>query len=193
MTAAPAVIRAPGDQLAPQGVYPIGLAGLVVTVAMLFTAFTAAVLVRRTGADWVRVPLPPILWLNTGVILLSSVAVERARAAARSDAVQRIGEWLAAAALLGLLFLAGQLAAWRALVSQGILLGSNPHAAFFYMLSAVHGAHVLGGLGALGWTLRRARAGAYRAGRHTALTHVAIYWHLVGGVWLWLLATLLVL
>jgi cytochrome c oxidase subunit 3 len=156
---------------------------------MLFTAFTAAILVRRTGADWVAVPLPPVLWLNTGVLLLSSVAVERARSAA----VGRTGDWLAAAALLGLLFLGGQVVAWRALVAQGILLGPNPHAAFFYMLSAVHAAHVLGGLGALGWTLRRARAGAYRADRHTGLTHAAIYWHVVGGVWLWMLATLLLL
>jgi len=193
VTAAPAVIRASRDPNAPHGPYPVGLAGLVVTVAMLFAAFTAAVVVRRTGADWVPVPLPPVLWLNTGVILLSSIAVERARAAARSADVRRTGDWLAAAALLGVLFLGGQFVAWSALVSQGVLLGPNPHAAFFYMLSAVHGAHVLGGLGALGWTLRRARAGAYQADRYTGLTHAAIYWHLVGGVWLWLLATLLLL
>jgi cytochrome c oxidase subunit 3 len=188
MTAAPAALRA------PERLYPIGLAGLVVTVAMLFTAFTAAVLVRRTGADWAPVALPPILWLNTAAIVLSSVAVERARAAALGEgAAPRIAAWLAAALLLGMLFLGGQVAAWRALVAQGVLLGPNPHAAFFYMLSAVHGAHVLGGIGALGWTLQRARAGAYGGGRRTGLSHAAVYWHLVGGVWLWLLAILLAL
>jgi cytochrome c oxidase subunit 3 len=160
---------------------------------MLFTAFTAALLVRRTGTDWVRVALPPVVWANTAILVLSSVAVERARAMIRRDSVRRAGDRLAAAALLGVLFLAGQIVAWRTLVAQGILLGSNPHAAFFYTLSAVHAAHVLGGLTALGWTWGRARAGAYRPDRHAGLTHAAIYWHLVGGVWLGVLAVLSVL
>jgi cytochrome c oxidase subunit 3 len=124
------------------------------------------------------------------VLFLSSLAVERARAAARADAGPRVVDWLVAATLLGLAFLGGQLVAWRGLVADGFFLSSNPHAAFFYMLSGVHGAHVLGGLGALGWTLGRARAGAYGAASHAGLTHTAIYWHFVGGVWLWVLAVL---
>jgi cytochrome c oxidase subunit 3 len=172
------------------GPYPIALATILVTVAMLFSAFTAALLIRRTGADWARVPLPPIVWANTAVLLLSSVAVERARAAARADGFGRVGDWLAAAALLGFAFLGGQLIAWRGLVAEGFFLSSNPHAAFFYMLSAVHGAHVLGGLVALAWTFEHARAGAYNAIHHEGLTHTAIYWHFVGVVWLWVVALL---
>jgi cytochrome c oxidase subunit 3 len=83
--------------------------------------------------------------------------------------------------------------AWRTLAAHGVFLASNPHAAFFYMLSAVHGAHVVGGLGALGWAFGRARAGFSGAVSLAGLTHVAIYWHVVGVVWLWILAALLTL
>ena len=183
----------PGAAALPGGPYPIGLAGLLVTVGMLFAAFSAALLMRRGGTDWIRVALPPIVWGNTALLLASSGAVELARRAVRRDALPALGSWLALAALLGVLFLAGQVAAWRMLAAQGVLLPTSPHAAFFYMLSAVHGAHVVGGLGALGWTLRRAMAGAYTSGRQTGLTHAAIYWHVVGGVWVYLLTILSIL
>lgn len=173
------------------GPYPMGLMAILATVAMLFAAFTAAVLVRRTGADWVRVPLPfVILWPNTALLALSSLAVEAARGSARRGAADRIARWLAIAGLLGVLFLTGQIVAWRMLAARGVFLPTSPHAAFFYMLSAVHGAHVLGGLGALGWTLRRAVRSAYTRAGHVGLTHAAIFWHFVGGLWVYLLIVL---
>ncbi len=172
------------------GPYPIGLMAILATVAMLFAAFTAAVLVRRTGVDWEPVPLPPILWVNTALLLLSSIAVELARRAVRSDRAHQVTRWLAVGGLLGTLFLVGQIAAWRQLAAHGVFLPTNPHASFFYMLSAVHGAHVLGGLGALGWTFRRAAGDAYLRAGPAGLLHVAIYWHFVGGVWLYLLVLL---
>jgi len=191
MTAVTAAIGPhPDDRPTVREPYAIGLVAIVTTVVMLFTAFTAALLIRRSGDDWFHVSLPGIVWVNTLVLLASSGAVERARAAVRIGAAERTARWLSAGLALGLLFLAGQIVAWRSLGARGVLPGSNPYAAFFYMLSAVHGAHVLGGVGALTWTLARARAGIYRATRHAGLTHTAIYWHVVGGVWLWLLAIL---
>jgi cytochrome c oxidase subunit 3 len=167
--------------------YPIGLAGILVTVGMLFAAFGAALVVRSGGADWVPVTLPPIVWANTVVLLLSSAAVELARRAAQADAPAAVARWLLVAAGLGGLFLGGQVGAWRLLAAQNVFLSTQTHAAFFYMLSAIHGAHVLGGVGALGWTLMRARRGAYTRTQHRGLAHTAIYWHFVGGVWLYLL------
>jgi cytochrome c oxidase subunit 3 len=168
----------------------MGLMGILATVAMLFAAFSAALLVRRTGTDWVPVPLPRFAWVNAVVLVASSAAVELARARVRSGGSRRAAYWLAAAGALGVLFLAGQVEVWRALAARGVFLPTGPHAAFFYLLSAIHGAHVAGGLGALAWTLRRARLGAYTAAAHAGLTHAAIYWHFVGGVWLYLLAML---
>ena len=170
--------------------YPIGLAAVLVTVGMLFAAFTAALLVRRTGTDWTPVALPPIVWVSTVILVVSSGAVELARAAVRRGDSRRCARWLAVAGLLGVAFLAGQVAAWRLLALSGVFLPSNPHAAFFYVLSAVHAAHLLGGLVALGWTLRWAARGAYTAEHHAGLTHAAIYWHFVGGVWVYLLIVL---
>ena len=172
------------------GPYPMGTMAIVATVAMLFAAFTAALLVRRTGTDWVQVPLPWIVWLNTAVLLASSAALEVARARVRHGAGQSLVIWLAASGVLGLVFLAGQIAAWRMLAARGVFLPTSPHAAFFYMLSGIHGAHVIGGLAALAWTLRRALRGAYTPARHAGLNHVAIYWHFVGGVWIYLFIVL---
>lgn len=175
---------------APGGPYPMGLMAILATAAMLFAAFTAALLVRRTGGDWVRVELPPVVWLNTALLLASSAAVELARRAIRRGAPPLAALRLATGGVLGVLFLAGQVLVWRALAARGVYLPTSPHAAFFYMLSAVHGAHVLGGLGALGWTLRRALRGAYSPAHHAGLTHAAIFWHFVGGVWIYLLVVL---
>lgn len=168
----------------------MGLMGILATVAMLFAAFSAALLVRRTGTDWAPVPLPRLAWANAVVLVASSAALELARARVRSGGSRRAARWLGTAGALGVLFLAGQVAVWRGLAARGVFLPSGPHAAFFYLLSAIHGAHVLGGLGALAWTLRRTALGAYTAAAHAGLTHAAIYWHFVGGVWLYLLTML---
>jgi cytochrome c oxidase subunit 3 len=169
---------------------PIGLYTVLVTVAMLFSAFTAALLVRRTGEDWIPVVWPPLVWINTGVLALSSAAVELARDAARREASRDIPRWIAVAVALGLAFVAGQVALWHTLAQDGIVLSSGPHASFVYVLSGVHAVHVLGGIGALGWTYARARSGAYAASRDAGLAHTATYWHFVGVVWLWLFALL---
>ena len=176
-----------GDRTGP---YPMGLMGLLATVAMLFAAFTAAILMRRTGTDWTRVTLPSIVWANTLLLVGSTVAIELARASARRDAQQRLIHWLTTGSVFGVMFLVGQVVAWRSLAAQGIFLPSNPHAAFFYMLSAVHGLHVVGGLGALTWTSKRARRGAYTPREHAGLTHAAIFWQFMGGVWVYLLVLL---
>ncbi len=176
-----------GDRPGP---YPMGLMGLLATVAMLFAAFTAAILVRRTGTDWTRVTLPSIVWANTVLLIGSTIAIELARASARRDAQQRLIHWLTTGSVIGVIFLVGQIAAWRSLAAQGVFLPSNPHAAFFYMLSAVHGLHMVGGLGALTWTSQRARRGVYTPHKHAGLTHAAIFWHFMGGVWIYLLVLL---
>ncbi len=172
------------------GLYPIFLLALLATVTMLFAALTAAILVRRTGSDWAPVQLPNIVWANALVILVSSALLELARRSLRMGDASRAPVWLGLSAATGVAFLVGQLMAWSSLMEQGVFLPTNPHAAFFYMLSAVHGAHVLGGLAALAWTLRGALKGAYSAHEHRGLSHAAIYWHYVGAIWIYLLVLL---
>ena len=132
----------------------------------------------------------PFTWLAPPSAGHDATVAGYAKAAAGRDDSRRCARWLTVAGLLGVAFLAGQVAAWRLLALRGVFLPSNPHAAFFYVLSAVHGAHLLGGLIALGVTLRRAAAGAYTAEHRAGLAHAAIYWHFVGGVWVFLLVVL---
>lgn len=172
------------------GPYPMGLMALLATVSMLFAAFTAAMIIRRGGSDWVSVPLPRAVWVNTVLLVLSTVAVELARRAVRKDVPGAGVRWLGLGVLLGVLFLAGQVVAWLAWVDQGVFLPTSPHASFFYMLTALHGAHAIGGLGAMLWTLRRSARGAYTSASHGGLTHMAIFWHFMGGLWIYLLALL---
>ena len=101
-----------------------------------------------------------------------------------------MNNWLWVAGTAGFVFLLGQIGAWYTLAANGVFLPTNPHASFFYMLSAVHGAHVLGGLVALAWTFHRATRGAYTRDDHAGFTHAAIYWHFVGAVWIYLLILL---
>ncbi len=157
----------------------LGVWALLATLSMLFAGFTSAYLVRRAGLDWQPIPMPPVLWLNTGLLLLSSLTMETARARDKQGRADALRRWLLATTLLGVAFLAGQLFAWRQLVAQGVFVPTSPHSSFFYMLTGVHGLHVLGGLAALVYALGR-------AWRSLALQLCAAYWHFVDLVWLYL-------
>lgn len=149
----------------------VALWGVLATVAMLFAAFASAYLVRQGGGDWHRVTLPGILWANTLVLAASSGTIELAR---------RRPVWIGASAALAVLFLAGQLWAWWQLAAAGIYLPTNPHASFFYIMTGLHGAHLLGGVVLLvvAWATRRAGT----------MDCAATYWHFLGLVWLGVLA-----
>jgi cytochrome c oxidase subunit 3 len=105
--------------------------------------------------------------------------------------VSRTRNWITATLILGLLFLVGQVVAWRQLGAQGLFLATNPSSAFFYILTALHGIHLLGGLGGLLYTRRRLRRGpALDAG--PVLGAAALYWHFMAVLWLYVLLLLVV-
>ncbi len=168
----------------------VGVGAFLGAVTMLFIAFTSAYVSRRQEAGWLTIAVPPVLWVNTAVLLVSSAVLERARARiARGDTEGlRRGLWVTAA--LGAVFVLGQLAAWRQLSAAGLYLSSDPHSAFFYLLTGVHGLHLLGGLSALGWVLARASGGAYTPRDHMGVNVFALYWHFMDGLWLYLFALL---
>ncbi len=209
--------RPPGDggggwgQEAPSAAtVRVGLWMFLTAVSMLFVAFTVSYASRRTAPDWTPVALPPLLWANSGLLLASSAALEGARGSWRRGHAGGARTWSGVAGLLGAAFLLGQVAAWRELVGAGVFLASGPHSAFFYLLTAVHGVHLLGGLGGLGYALRRlagidppvgaARAtgtpavgatramGATEAGADPGaalLGNAAVYWHFLTVLWLY--------
>lgn len=159
--------------------------------AVLFGLVTSAYLMRMGMpgmahgpiGGWRPLPEPPLLWLNTGLLVLASVSWEAGRTAGRRGA--RAAGWVLAAGLVGILFLAGQLLLWSQLVAAGHGLRGDPAAAFFYLITALHGLHVIGGL----WFWARAMR-ELRAGRPAALRVqlTAAYWLFLLLVWLLMLA-----
>jgi cytochrome c oxidase subunit 3 len=168
-----------------------GLLAFLGTLSMLFIGFTSAYMVRRASGDWTPLSAPPVIWLNTAVLLASSVTLELALRRQRDWQLSAVQGWVAATGLLGALFVAGQLGAWRALARQGIFLATNPHSSFFYMLSGIHAIHLLGGLVWFAVVLARVRRLAYTPGED-GLGLFATYWHFLDGLWIYLAVLLFV-
>jgi cytochrome c oxidase subunit III len=161
----------------------------VSAIAMSFAALTSALVVRQaSGADWQRFALPRILYLDTVILIASSYTLElaRKRFAAGVAALRSSGlYWLNITLTLGLFFVAGQVLAWQRLASQGLFLATSPSSSFFYVLTALHGLHLLGGVFGLIYVGYRLRHNARNA--QTSLGTAAVYWHFVDLLWVYLL------
>jgi cytochrome c oxidase subunit 3 len=190
-----------GDSSGREGLlrdkYRIGMWVALAGVVMMFTALTSAYIVRAGGAsDWTPIAMPRLLWASTALIVISSVTFELARKTMKRGDQHGYGRMLLVTVLFGLGFLVTQLLAWRQLVSQGVYLSSNPHSAFFYLLTALHGLHLLGGILALSYLLfhawRKRAAERDDARRSAATGAVAIYWHFMDGLWIYLFLLLFV-
>ena len=163
-------------------------------ITMSFAALTSALVVRQgAGLDWTHLVLPPVLYLNTLLLLCSSGTLEIARrrivSSARGAAAQTAAPmlWLVATLALGLLFVAGQYAAWLQLKAQGLYLSTNPNSSFFYVFTGMHAAHVFGGLAGLLYVISK----LYRSIlRRSTFNAAAQYWHFMGLLWLYLLLLL---
>jgi cytochrome c oxidase subunit 3 len=164
----------------------LGLTG----ITMVFVAFTSALIVRRgVSFDWESLRLPALFYLNTAVLVSSSLTLEYARRALRAGERQIFRRWWLATTLLGLVFLAGQWTAWGQLATQGVFLSSNPSASFLYLLTGAHWVHLLGGVVALLYVaIRDRRPGPLSA---VPVEATAIYWHFMDGLWVYLLLVLL--
>jgi cytochrome c oxidase subunit 3 len=163
----------------------MGMAFGLAAIAMLFVAFTTTYLGHRGDGDWRPVPLPWILWLDTGILVASSVAVEWGRRKLRSGDTIGFRRALTAGAALGVAFLAGQLLAWQQLARQGVYLSSHPHSSFFYLLTGAHGVHLLGGVVAFAALVPRVWRGAFTPPGAVAVDVVSTYWHFLTGLWLY--------
>ena len=157
----------------------------------MFALLISAYSMRMEMGEWKPASPPKLLWLNTGVLILSSGALQWAQVAARRGRMDRIKAGLLAGGVFALVFLAGQLIAWRQLDAAGYYLTANPAAAFFYLITGVHGVHILGGLVALGRTMDKAWQGVKRDQMRLSVDLCATYWHFLLFVWLVLFSLLL--
>jgi cytochrome c oxidase subunit III len=185
-----------GDDFGHSGSFPltkgqIGTWVLLTAIIMLFAGLSSAYIVLRGVPSWQNIELPFMLWPNTAILLLSSLALEISKRAIRRDDVESMKRWLAVGGLLGFGFLAGQLEAWRQLVNAGVYLPSTQQSSFFYILTGLHGLHLLGGIVALGIVLVMALRNRLSAFRHEPLNLAATYWHVMDVIWIYLFLMLL--
>ena len=166
----------------------IGLGVFLAVVGALFTLFISAYFMRMGTDDWWAIPIPRVLWVNTAVLALSSAALHWAKNEAFRDRPDVMKTALLAAFATALLFLIGQILAWRELVSTGYVLADNPANSFFYMITGMHGLHILGGLFVLGRTTLRVLQGGTPRQVRFSIELCAIYWHFMLVVWLVLFA-----
>jgi cytochrome c oxidase subunit 3 len=171
--------------------YRIGMLVSLASIAMLFTSLSSAYIVRSgVTYDWYPIAVPRVMFGSTALILLSSLAIEIARRKLKQGLPASYSHYLALTGLLGLGFLVSQLFSWRQLEAQGIYISTHPHSSFFYVLTGTHGVHLAGGLLALGFLWLRSRrhldAARLIAKRQAVADAVAIYWHFMSALWIYL-------
>jgi cytochrome c oxidase subunit 3 len=183
--------RRPEPRPASPKKYSTAIALAMLSILMFFMVLTAAFVVLRFNNlhTWSAIRLPWILWLNTAVLLASSATLELARRKLQVDSLRGFKQMWALTTVLGMLFLAGQVTAWRHLAAEGVYVTSRLSSSFFYVFTALHAAHLLGGICALLYVgLRNFEAA--RVSRFVAAEVTSYYWHFMDGLWLFLLALL---
>lgn len=168
-----------------------GLWIFLAVISSMFMLFMVSYYTRSQFPDWEMLADPRILWINTGVLVLASVALQLASNAAGRGAFASMRNALIAGAILTMAFIVGQLLAWNQLADAGFYARSNPAIAFFYLFTGLHAAHLLGGLWfmiMLGFRLNR--EGQQEKARKTVALY-ATYWHYLLLVWLVLFTLLL--
>src|SRR5919205_3741134 len=166
--------------------YRIGMLVSLASIAMLFTSLSSAYIVRSgVMYDWFPIAVPRVMFGSTALLLLASVSIEIARRKLKQNSATSYNRYLSLTVLLGLGFLGSQLFTWRQLARQGIYISTHPHSSFFYLLTGAHGVHVAGGLLGLGLLWLRSRR-LLDAKRQAITDAVAIYWHFMGALWIYL-------
>jgi cytochrome c oxidase subunit 3 len=168
----------------------VGLGIFLAVVGALFTLLISAYIMRKQMPDWRSVPSQSLLWPVTGMLIMSSVAMEWGKVAARNEDLDVVRMSLVASALFAFAFLVGQLLVLQHLSQSGLLVANNPANSFFFLIVGLHGLHVLGGLLALGRTIDSAWRERRRSRLRLSVSLCATYWHFLLAVWLVLFALL---
>ncbi len=158
----------------------------LVVVLMLFAAFTSAYIVRRAEGNWEVFALPDIFQWSVGIVLISSIFMQLALWAAKKNHLTQLRLYLWLTFLLGIGFLINQYMGWMALVDKGIYYVGNPSGSFVYVISFVHGVHVLGGVIFLLSNIISAHRFKIHAHSNLKIQLCTTFWHFMGGLWLYL-------
>ena len=161
----------------------------VATVVFSLTVVTYAD--RMLAPDWRALPEPLVLWLNTALLIMSSIAFQRARNSADRGRMDGVKSGMLLAGGFAFAFLVGQFIAWRQLVGLGYFAATNPANAFYFLVTALHAVHLLGGLVAWFRTSAKLRRGDALDKVRLSVELCTVYWHFLLIIWLLLFALLL--
>lgn len=158
----------------------------LVSVSMIFISLTSAYVVRRAEGNWLFFQLPQVFWYTTGIIVLSSVTLGLAYYFAKQDEIAKLKVSLWATLILGIAFLAGQTVGYQEMVGMDIFMSGNVSGSFFYIISGLHGVHVLGGIVYLIVLLVQTYQYKVHSKSMTGLNLGSTYWHFIGILWVYL-------
>lgn len=170
----------------------LGVKTIMAVSTVIFSLFIVAYSDRMQVHDWISMPEPWLLWVNTAVLIMNSYFFHSTKIAAdRKDNI-KIRNGLYTVGILAYAFLLGQLIVWYQLMKLGYFATSNVANAFFYLLTTIHGLHLLGGLYFWGRATSKFLKGNYKTSnmQHT-IELCAIYWHFLLIVWLVLFGLML--
>ncbi len=184
------------SQKARRGIHPplFALWAAMASIVMMFGSLTSAYIVRQAAGNWLEFRMPDIFFFSTAVILISSMTLHGSYWAFRNGRESMYKLLLPITLILGVVFVIMQYQGWTYLYDMGVVLDGNPGGSFFYVISGIHAAHVLGGLFALTVALLHANTLPFKPGekRRRRFQLVLHYWHFVDFLWLYLFLFLLI-
>ncbi|MFN4086974.1 MAG: heme-copper oxidase subunit III [Spirosomataceae bacterium] len=163
----------------------------IISIVMLFASQTSAYLVRRAEGNWIEFTIPTIFYTSTLVLVVSSVLLHLALVAARKDEFPQVQRYISGALISGIAFLVMQYFGWLDLQAQGVYLKGNPSGSFFYILSGLHGVHLVSGLGVIIAAFISARRLKIHSKSLVQLEVCNTYWHFLDLLWVYLFVFLL--
>ena len=170
----------------------IGLTTFLAVATSMFALFASAYTIRMTMPDWSPLNEPLVLWVNTGFLILASIAYQWTTSVALNSSIKKIKIGLIASGVFSLLFLVGQFSAWQDLIAQGMYVSTNPAIAFFYVLTAMHGLHLIGGLYVWARSMIKVTQGIEsNEVIRVSVELCTVYWHFLLLVWALLFSLLI--
>ena len=163
----------------------------LVTVVMIFAALTSAYIVRQAEGNWLEYELPEIFWYTSGIVILSSIALQVAYYSAKKDNFIGLRLGMVLTVLLGIGFLIGQWYSWVALVDREVFFVGNPAGSFLYVFTGLHAVHLISGVIFLIIVLISTFRYKVHSQSMNTMEMATTYWHFLGGLWLYLFMFLL--
>jgi cytochrome c oxidase subunit 3 len=160
-----------------------------VSIGMLFAGLTAGYIVRKYTGNWMVFQLPSQFWISTAIIIISSISMNWAMQSIKKENYKALTQAIIITLVLGIVFIISQIMGWSALIRANIYaMGdkSSASGSYLYIITALHIAHILGGLAALSIVLFKSVKHRYTSANHLGIKLCATYWHFLDGLWVYL-------